>query len=249
MPSWSLLVTYLLCMGGIFLVLRQRLLKQMGESAASSNIKSISALYPNAVGLGVPVIFTLYGPQAELILMGVVVTNLIVILPLFNILMINSGEPGFYRYRNVATDPILLSILIGLILNIRGVELPQLMTSGLGMVGLLALPVILWILGASLSFYRLTELIKEKVLSLLVVKIALLPLMVLILSHYIVGLTTIETQVLVVLTSLPTGINVYLLSERYQVAKQATASVILFTTLFSLASLFGWNWIVQQLVV
>ncbi|MGR5469741.1 AEC family transporter, partial [Vibrio astriarenae] len=67
--------------------------------------------------------------------------------------------------------------------------------------------------------------------------------------QYVFYLSVIEIQVLVILASLPTGLNVYLLSERYQVAKEATAGVILFTTGFSLISLLGWEVLLQQWVV
>ncbi|MCW8345868.1 AEC family transporter [Vibrio sp. ZSDZ65] len=248
LPSLSVIATYGVCVGTLFFGLRHSLMKNKLNTAASSNIKAISAIYPNAVGVGVPLIFTLYGAEAELILMGIVVTNLLVVLPLFNVLMIHSGESGFYSYRKVATDPILIAIVSGLLLNLWGMTLSPWVVNGLSAVGWVALPVILCVLGASLSFYQLRSLAKEKVLSLLLVKILFFPLLVLLIANYVIGLSVLETQVLVLLSSLPTGINVYLLSERYHVAKQATASVILFTTLFSLLSLLGWERVVGYIV-
>lgn len=250
LPSFGVVLTYGICFGVLFCALRQQLISAEHKSSPSSaNIKTIAALYPNAVGVGVPIVFTLYGAKAELILMGIVITNLVVVLPLFNILMIHSGVSGFYTYRKVATDPILLAITSGLILNIWGIDLHPFFINGLTIIGWVALPVILFILGASLSFYQLSALLKEKVISLLFVKIFLFPLVILIVARYVVDLNALETQVLVILSSLPTGINVYLLSERYQTAKQATASVILCSTLFSLISLFGWELVIEHLVI
>ena len=247
LPSVELLLTYGLCLGSLFLTLRWWLLTNNQNTASGSTIKAIAALYPNAVGVGVPLVFSLYGAEAELILMGIVVTNLVIVLPLINVLLIRSGEPGFYTYRKVATDPILLSIFAGLIFNLLGIELTPIVINALDVISLIALPVILFILGASLSLYRIKTLIKEKVFLLLLVKVVLFPLLTLVIATYVFQLRTIETQVLVILTSLPTGINVYLLSERYQVAKEATASVILFTTLFSLISLTLWEIIINHL--
>ncbi len=247
LPSPQLLLTYGLCFGTLFITLRLWLLTDSKNNASCSTIKAISALYPNAIGIGVPLVFSLYGAKAELILTGIVVTNLIVVLPLINVMLIRSGEPGFYTYRKVATDPIILSIVAGLLFNIAGIDAPPLVLNSLAVVSWIALPVILFILGASLSFYKFKALIQEKVLPLLLVKVVLFPLFTLFIATYVFHLNTIETQVLVILASLPTGLNVYLLSERYQVAKVATANVILFTTLFSLISLTAWEIIISHL--
>ncbi|MDC5805780.1 AEC family transporter [Vibrio europaeus] len=249
LPSAQVLATYALCFGGLFIVLRFWLTKYVRDTLSASNIKAISALYPNAVGVGVPVVFALYGTEAELILMGIVVTNLLVVLPLINVLMIRSGERGFYSYRKVATDPILLSIVGGITLNVWGIELNSGFVSGLAHIGWIALPVILFILGASLSFYSFNSLAQEKIGALLIVKIVIFPVLTLLAAHYVFHLSLLETQVLVLLASLPTGVNVYLLSERYQVAKEATAGVILFTTISSLVSLFGWEKVLQHWAV
>ncbi|WP_446643595.1 AEC family transporter [Vibrio sp. PNB22_8_1] len=249
LPSLSVFATYILCFGAVFWGVKTWLVTQGNHTVASSNIKAVAALYPNAVGVGGPLVLALYGPKATLVLMGVIVTNLLLVLPLVNILMIRSGEQGFYSYRKVATDPILLAIVLGLLLNEWDVELPALFIDGLSKIGAAAIPIILFILGASLSFYSLRSLIKEKIGLLLAIKILLFPLFILLCAQYVFYLSVIEIQVLVILASLPTGLNVYLLSERYQVAKEATAGVILFTTGFSLISLLGWEVLLQQWVV
>lgn len=245
LPSPKLLATYGLGLGGLFFAVRFWLSVKGNDTAAAATIKSISALYPNAVGIGVPLVFSLYGPEAELILMGIIVTNLVVVLPMVNILMIRSGEPGFYSYKKVVTDPILLAIATGLLINVWGITLYPAVVDGLALIGWAALPVILFILGASLSCYPFRSLMQEKVLILLTVKIVVFPLTMLLFASLVFELSQIEVQVLVILASLPTGINVYLLSERYQVAKEATASVILFTTMLSLVSLVTWEKVLQ----
>ncbi|PCD86340.1 AEC family transporter [Vibrio mediterranei] len=245
LPSPKLLATYGLGLGGLFFAVRFWLSVKGNDTAAAATIKSISALYPNAVGIGVPLVFSLYGPEAELILMGIIVTNLVVVLPMVNILMIHSGEPGFYSYKKVVTDPILLAIATGLLINVWGITLYPAVVDGLALIGWAALPVILFILGASLSCYPFRSLMQEKVLLLLAVKIVVFPLTMLLFASLVFELSQIEVQVLVILASLPTGINVYLLSERYQVAKEATASVILFTTMLSLVSLVTWEKVLQ----
>ncbi|EDL52279.1 AEC family transporter [Vibrio mediterranei] len=245
LPSPKLLATYGLGLGGLFFAVRFWLSVKGNDTAAAATIKSISALYPNAVGIGVPLVFSLYGPEAELILMGIIVTNLVVVLPMVNILMIRSGEPGFYSYKKVVTDPILLAIATGLLINVWGITLYPAVVDGLALIGWAALPVILFILGASLSCYPFRSLMQEKVLLLLTVKIVVFPLTMLLFASLVFELSQIEVQVLVILASLPTGINVYLLSERYQVAKEATASVILFTTMLSLVSLVTWEKVLQ----
>lgn len=245
LPSPKLLATYGLGLGGLFFAIRLWLTAKGNDTAAAATIKSISALYPNAVGIGVPLVFSLYGPEAELILMGIIVTNLVVVLPMVNILMIRSGEPGFYSYKKVVTDPILLAIATGLLINVWGITLYPAVVDGLALIGWAALPVILFILGASLSCYPFRALMQEKVLLLLAVKTVVFPMAMLLFASLVFQLSQVEVQVLVILASLPTGINVYLLSERYQVAKEATASVILFTTMLSLVSLATWEKVLQ----
>ncbi|MDN3716690.1 AEC family transporter [Vibrio breoganii] len=248
LPSLNLVISYLLAMFTLFVLMRLFLAKTCDETSSCSNIKSISALYPNAVGVGVPLIFSLYGTEAELILMGVVFINLVLVLPLFNILMIRSGEAGFYSYRKVASDPIIIAIVTGALINLLSIPLPSYLLSAVDHVGMYALPIILLVLGASLSFYNTQQLLQQKVTMLLFVKMIGFPFIVLCISYFWLQLDLLEMQVLVLLCSLPTGINVYLLAERYQVAREATASVIVGSTGLSLLSVFAWEVIVSRLV-
>ncbi len=247
LPSWQMVGGYLVSIMLLFFVVRLFLSQSQVQSVAESNVKSISALYPNAVGVGVPLIFSLYGNEAELMLMGIVFVNLVLILPAFNVLMIRSGEEGFYSYSKVATDPILLAIVGGALINLFGISLPAWLASSIDGIGFIALPIILVVLGASLGFYRTDDLKQQKVSMLLFVKVVGFPFAALIVAQYLFSLSAIETQVLVLLCALPTGINVYLLAERYQVARESTASVILGSTTCSLVSLIGWEMVVSRL--
>ncbi|GAM61401.1 hypothetical protein JCM19232_5702 [Vibrio ishigakensis] len=125
--------------------------------------------------------------------------------------------------------------------------MPAWLASSIDGIGFIALPIILVVLGASLGFYRTDDLKQQKVSMLLFVKVVGFPFSALIVAQYLFSLSAIETQVLVLLCALPTGINVYLLAERYQVARESTASVILGSTTCSLVSLIGWEMVVSRL--
>ena len=211
------------------------------------NIKALSALYPNALGVGTAIIFPLYSGQAELILMGIIFINITFILPAFNVLMIGLGNSSNFSYKKIITDPIILAIILGIIINKTGLIIPSPIFFAIETIGSIAVPSFLAVLGATLSFYSFKELRKENINLLLLVKLIFFPLTTFVLGKYLFGLSPLEIKVTVIIASLPTGLNVFILSERYQAAQKATASVIVLSTVLSLVTIQGWNTVIEFL--
>ncbi|MEH6452481.1 MAG: AEC family transporter [Psychromonas sp.] len=244
-PSLGLVAAYLgaLCLMFLFV----KYLCRNDENHNQGNIKALSALYPNALGVGTAIIFPLYGSQAELILMGIIFINITLILPAFNVLMIGLGNSSNFSYKKIITDPIILAIVAGIIINKTGLIIPAPIFLSIEIIGAIAVPSFLAVLGATLSFYSFNDLRKENINLLLLVKLILFPLTTFALGKYCFGLSPLEIKVTVIIASLPTGLNVFILSERYQSAQKTTASVIVLSTVLSLVTIQGWDSIIEFL--
>ncbi len=248
LPEPGLFVAYYGVLVGLFVLL----VWQQGKyqlTKVTSGVNALSALYPNAVGIGVPLVFALFGEQAQVTLMALIALNLMFVLPGFNIwlsLTTTISEPIFSK---IAKDPVLLAIMAGLIFNLANIRLPNEVTHTLDLLSQLALPMILIALGASLGFYPLRLSIVRRVAHLLAVKLVVFPALLLLVILVFFQLDPVTVKVAIIVASLPTGINAYLYADKFQASLENTASVIMLSTACSLLTINIWILLLNQVFV
>ena len=213
------------------------------RSFADSAIFGMGAGFSNTVLIGIPILFTAYGPEAT------VPTLLIIAFhgPLLMSLtagLIQAGKGSQLRWANqvrsigleMIRNPIVLGILLGLAMNLAGLQLPGGLDRLAEMMGGAAVPCALFALGASLACYPLTGDVPPALL-LTGLKLIAHPLLVWVIAVPILKLGGIWVPVAVTMAAMPSGINVYLFGERYQAAPGVAARTVLFTNVLSLVTL------------
>ena len=115
--------------------------------------------------------------------------------------------------KNVATNPVVGSILIGTAWGWLGIPLPAMADRTLELIGQAAIPLSLIALGMGLAEFGVREGWREST-AICVVKLTLHPLAVYALARLLV-LPPLETRAVVLLASLPVGANVYLMAREF----------------------------------
>ncbi|MDR5836697.1 AEC family transporter [Caballeronia sp. LZ034LL] len=140
--------------------------------------------------------------------------------------------------RQIASNPVILATLVGLLWSIIGVRLPAPVDAFLTILGEALTPCALFAIGLDLTIGELRERLGYYTL-LTVLKLAIVPLVVYALC-LATGLGHIATVAAVVCAAVPTAKSAYVLAVEYDIEKHVVGAVISMTTLFSIATLLAW---------
>lgn len=200
----------------------------------AQSVLALGGIFSNNVLLGLPLAERTLGPAAVPRVALVLVFNAFTLWSLVTV-SVELARQGslaladFVRtaYR-VLTNPIVAAIVSGTLFGMLGFELPSLADRGLGALGSLAGPLALLVLGMGLADYGLGEGLRESI-AICVLKLVVLPLVVWGLALAL-GLPPLERQVVVLLSSMSVGVNVYLMSVQFKTLQGPVASSLLLST-------------------
>jgi predicted permease len=194
-------------------------------------------VFSNNVLLGIPLAKSALGDAAMPSVALVLVFNALTLWTLVSVSVewARHGEfsaLGFGKTaKGVATNPIVASIVGGSIFGALGFSIPGPVDAPLGMLAQTAAPLSLIALGMGLAEYgirsgwQLTAAISS-------FKLFVQPMMVWLLAR-LLGLPPMETTVVVMLASLPVGINVYMMSRQFGALEAPVAASLVITTLLA----------------
>ncbi|MEZ4424468.1 MAG: AEC family transporter [Gemmatimonadota bacterium] len=245
--EWAFLLAYyasaFLAYGAGMAVARFRFGRPRDEQA----IYGMGAGFSNTVLLGIPLLLTAFGPEAELPVFMIIAFHSITLLPV-TVALIQSGRPrtearpGVRWARlvgEILANPIIVGILLGLLVNALGTGLWAPLDATAALLATVAIPCALFALGASLAGYPLQgELGPAAALATL--KLVLQPVLAWILAVPVLGLGAPWAAVAVVMASLPSGAMVYLFGARYDAAQGVAAKTVLVASAVSVVTISVW---------
>lgn len=206
--------------------------------AVSASVFGMAGIFSNNVMLGIPVAVILLGPSSLASVALVLVFNSLILWTLVTV-SIEWAQKGSFSVRGIAStlasvlrNPIIIGIFSGFLWSLLlHRPLPPLLASPVNMVAQVAAPLTLITLGMSLSRYQIRKGLPES-LTICLLKLVLMPALIW-LAAFLLHLPRQESQVVVLLGSMAVGVNVYLMSQKFQVLQGATATSMLLSTLLS----------------
>jgi predicted permease len=206
------------------------------------SLVAINATFSNSVQLGIPIVFTAFGPDGAHPLLLVIAFHTVTLITLATTLVeIGLGKgKGALRsaisvLRALAGNPLLLAIAAGWVWSLARLPMPGPLDEFLKLLGAAGSPCALFVLGASLATLRLAGALAET-LTVAALKLFVLPLVVYGLSRFVFDLTPIEIAVATVTAALPSGANAFILAQRYELYVARSASIVLVTTVLSVVT-------------
>ena len=210
-----------------------------------ATVLALAATFSNTVAIGIPLIGLAYGEAGMVTLLTVISLHALILLTLATIALELAGarqaagaahaqtswhRPVLDALRNGILHPVPLPILVGLLFAQTGMVMPSVLDRPLQLLGSAMGPMALLLVGATLANARIGEQLRDA-FGLSLLKNLVLPALVALIGH-LMGLHGLPLTVLVVTASLPIGANVFMFSQRYQVAEELiTASVAVSTVL------------------
>ncbi len=209
-------------------------------------VLALAATFSNTLAIGAPLVGLAYGEAGLVTLFTLISVHALVLLTLATVVLelavareqAASGNGGgrhmlltvLAAVRNGIIHPVPLPIIAGLLFAQTGLLLPAVVERPLQLLGNAFGPLALVLVGLTLTNVRVGTHIKAA-LGLSLIKNLALPALMAALG-WSLGLSGLALTVMIVAASLPIGANVFMFSQRYEVAQELiTASVAVSTAL------------------
>jgi hypothetical protein len=212
----------------------------------------MAAGFSNTVLLGIPLLLTVLGPEAALAIFMLVLLHSPTLMTLTMVLVrigrgreVSVGAQLRVVLGELIRNPIILALLAGLAANLSELVLPGPVETIVQMLGAAAAPCALFAMGASLAAYPLAGDVLST-LPLVLLKLFVHPLLVWVLAVPVLGLEGVWVPVAVLMATMPTGINVYLVATRYEAGTTVAARTIFLSTVISLLTISAALYVFQS---
>lgn len=226
--------------GGCFLVFALGRLvawKVFRLDGTAQSVFALGGIFSNNVMLGLPIAKMLLGNAALPSVALVIVFNALILWTLVTVSVEWSrhGSLSVQGFRktliSVLTNPVVAAILLGAAWGLTGLKLPQLVGTTLGMVSTAAAPMALIALGMGLAEFGVSADWRQPI-SIALLKLVAHPLAVWGIAMML-KLPAMETRVVVLMSSIATGANVYLMARHFKSMESTTASSLILSTVLA----------------
>jgi len=194
----------------------------------------LSTVFGSLTFFGIPFIMFAFPEQGNLATLSAASISVIsasisiTVLELYKLEKSSKAEGVKRVAKRLSRNPLIISIVFGVLLSIIGLEIPAPASSFLHMLGGTTAPVAIFMLGVFFYGRKYTNMATAVTLSLL--RIVFLPTIAVLTTLWF-GVAGVERAVLVVMHGVPVAISMIVLSERYDFFKETIASLILISSL------------------
>jgi malonate transporter and related proteins len=229
--------------------------------AAVPSVRAISATFGNTVQVGIPMAAALFGESGLPIHIAVVSLHALSLLTVCTALVeldlarsralqndakSQLGSTLLATARNTVIHPVVLPVLAGLLWNATGWRLPLVVDEVLLTLSQAVVPLCLVLIGLSLAYNGVRGGVKGA-LALSVLKLLVLPAVVLVISHWGLGLNGLPLAVVVMAAALPVGSNALIFAQRYNSLQTEVTAAMVFSTVAFLFTAPGWLLVLRWL--
>lgn len=214
-----------------------------GRSLAEGALHGMNGVYGNSGYMGIPLAITAYGEAAALPAIVATVVNTAIVVGLAITLIEIGQRRGASPIPVIgsvaaamARNPLLVSPFLGLAWAWSGLVLPVPVDGYLGILGAAAAPCALFSIGLFLVGKPLREGLGE-VGVMTATKLLVQPLLTALMVFVVFTTDPLWAKVAVLMAALPTGAGSFVLAQAYGLYVQRTSSVILISTVLSVATI------------
>ncbi|MCB9358713.1 AEC family transporter [Candidatus Woesearchaeota archaeon] len=209
---------------------------------ASSGLKNIrgpfiqASFRCNMAYLGIPIVTTTFGEDAlgiaAIIVMVAVITNTILSILILKAFGKDHKPP---KLRELFVNPLVISIVAGLIFSYFALPLPIIISNTFDFLARVSLPLILIVIGYSLSFNEIKKYIMPDFIA-ATIKLIIMPAVAFIVLNFL-GLHGLELKTAVLLTAMPTAVMSQAFAKELKADSHFAASAVNFSTLSSIITI------------
>lgn len=209
-----------------------------GQPAGERVMVALCAGYVNSGNLGLPIALYVLGDIAYAA--PILLMQLLIFTPISMAMLDADARASrsnlLVHLRSLFRNPITVGALIGLLVSLSGLHLPEVVLNPLTLLGNMAVPGMLLAFGISLRLGQRPGVGREQIAVLVTLKLLVQPLVAAGLG-YAFGLSREQLYAVVVMAALPTAQNIFTYALRYRRSIFLTRDTILVSTLLSLPAI------------
>jgi malonate transporter len=154
----------------------------------------------------------------------------------------NFGALALKVVKNIAFHPFIIATFFGVMAAIFAVDLPDAADNTINILAQAAAPCALFAMGVTLALRPLNR-IPIEISYIVPIKLILFPMLTYLALSYLGNFDPIWVQVAVLLASLPTATNVFVIGQQYGYWVERASACILISTIFSVVTTSTWLWL------
>lgn len=209
--------------------------RHLGRDRREAAIMGFAAGQSNTVFVGIPLILGLLGEAGNVPIILLIGIHLPVTLTIATLIIAREEGSGRQLFRSLALNPILVSILAGIVWRLSGYGIHPIAGKVLKLLADTAGPAALVAMGMSLTRVSLAG--NFGLISIIsTLKLLIHPAIVYFLAVKIFALPPGFAAAAVLFAACPTGINAYLLADRYRSGAATVSGTIAFSTLLAIVT-------------
>jgi malonate transporter and related proteins len=241
---WAYWLAYFAALSVVWMAMAAIASRIFGIAGPEKVIMGFSAAQANTVFIGIPLILRAYGDAATVPIFMLLAVHLPLTMAVATLLVERDGNAqGLWRgmARKLASHPIIVGILAGAMYRLSGLPMPDIASSSLKIVADTAAPTALFALGMTLRRYGLSADPGPLAVA-AALKLAVQPALVYLLAFHVLSMPPVWAGAAVLFAACPSGVNGYLLAQRYRMGVANASAAIAVTTILSALTLSFWIW-------
>jgi malonate transporter len=221
-------------------------MKVFGNRPGEAVSVGFSGTFTNTVLVGLPIISRAYGQESLATTLSIIGLHGAILLTTGMItmeLMRRDGAPlgqtVVRAVRRVASNPLIWGIAAGMIGYFSGLQLVEPAEAFLTMMASAVVPAALFGIGGALNEFKLSENWKQALVA-AVIKLIVHPALCYVLMIWVLRVPMDIARYGILLSAMPSGVNVYVFATYYNRATSVAANTILIATIASAATVSIW---------
>ena len=205
----------------------------------------------NFVIFGLPVLISLCGDNSNT---GAVSLVIAVVVPMFNAFSVialeinRGGKLNFGKIlKSVATNPLIISSLLGIALLALGVKMPSTLNKTLGDLAKMATPLALVILGAEFNFSSVRGCLRPLIEG-VTGRLVVMPLIFITIA-VLLGFRGEELIALMVMLAAPPAVSSFTMAQQMDGDAELAGNMVVFGSLFAVLTIFIWIFVLKTMAL
>ena len=243
-------VGYLASGGVVFALLLGLSLALARQTLTEASARATTATVSNLGFLGLPLMLAFFGDRGAGPLAMAILAEVMVLLSVGGVLMSASSREGIsvgrLVLRGTVLNPIVAAIALGAVIAAVGLTLPEPVVRFLGFLGGAAGPTALFALGGALAAQHVNRSTLLAASGVTAAKLLLYPVAVWCVLDRLLEIDHIWVQAGVLIASLPSAGNIYVIAKRYDADPELVSAAIALSTLVSVVSVPFVAWLMLR---
>ena len=193
----------------------------------------------NYAYFGIPMVQSIF-PNADTSVASLLV---IIVVPMFNVLAVialevfRGGKADVKQIlKKIATNPLIIGSVAGLLILMTGLKIPAILQKPINDLSVVATPMALFLLGASINFGKTGAHLKQLSICVLC-KLVIFPVIAVAIAA-LAGMRGVELACMLIIFGAPTAVNSAVMAQQMGSDGDLATEAVVFTTAFSALTMF-----------